>query len=320
MDAKPRLLDQVRDHLRTLHYSYRTEQQYLFWVRRFILFHGKRHPSDMAAAEIEEFLSHLAVDRKVSASTQNQALAAILFLYKKVLQVDLPWLDGIVRAKRSTYLPVVLSTAEVRSILAHLEGDFWLIGNLLYGAGLRLREALQLRVKDLQFEYRQVIVRSAKGAKDRATILPEILLGPLQHHLERVKLRHESALRNGCAGVELPFALERKYPNAHLEWGWQYVFPAERPSRDPRTGAWRRHHVHPDSIQRQVKAAVKAAGIVKPASCHTFRHCFATHLLERGYDIRTVQELLGHADVKTTQIYTHVMRKGANAVLSPLDV
>ncbi len=319
MDAKPRLLDQVRDHLRTLHYSYRTEQQYLFWIRRFILFHRKRHPSDMAAAEIEEFLSHLAVDRKVSASTQNQALAAILFLYRNVLQVELPWLDGIVRAKRSTYLPVVLSTAEVRSILAHLKGDYWLIGNLLYGAGLRLREALQLRVKDLQFEYRQVIVRSAKGAKDRATILPEILLVPLQQHLQRVKLRHESALRNGHAGVELPFALERKYPNAYLEWGWQYVFPAERPSRDPRTGAWRRHHVHPDSIQRQVKAAVKAAGIVKPASCHTFRHCFATHLLERGYDIRTVQELLGHADVKTTQIYTHVMRKGANAVLSPLD-
>jgi integron integrase len=319
MDARPRLLDQVRDRLRTLHYSYRTEQQYLFWIKRFIVFHGKRHPSGMAAAEVEEFLSHLAVDRKVSASTQNQALAAILFLYKKVLQVELPWLDGIVRAKRSTYLPVVLTTAEVRSILAHLKGEYWLIGNLLYGAGLRLREALQLRVKDLHFEYRQLIVRSAKGAKDRATILPEVLLGPLQQHLERVQARHESAVRNGCAGVELPYALERKYPNAHLEWGWQYVFPAERPSRDPRSGAWCRHHVYPDSVQRHVKAAIKAAGIAKPASCHTFRHCFATHLLERGYDIRTVQELLGHADVKTTQIYTHVMRKGANAVQSPLD-
>jgi integron integrase len=319
MDARPRLLDQVRDHLRTLHYSYRTEQQYLFWIKRFIVFHGKRHPSGMAAAEVEEFLSHLAVDRKVSASTQNQALAAILLLYRKVLQIELPWLDGIVRAKRSTYLPVVLSTAEVRSILAHLKGDYWLIGNLLYGAGLRLGEALALRVKDVQFEYRQVIVRSAKGAKDRATILPEILIGPLQRHLESVKARHESAVRNGCAGVELPYALERKYPAAHLEWGWQYVFPAERPSRDPRSGTPRRHHVYPDSVQRHVKAAIKAAGIAKPASCHTFRHCFATHLLERGYDIRTVQELLGHADVKTTQIYTHVMRKGANAVQSPLD-
>ena len=293
MDAKPRLLEQVRDHLRTLHYSYRTEQQYLFWVRRFILFHGKRHPSGMAAPEVEEFLSHLAVDRKVSASTQNQALAAILFLYRKVLQVELPWLDGIVRAKRSAYLPVVLTTAEVRSILAHLKGDYWLIGNLLYGAGLRLRECLQLRVKDLQFEYRQVIVRSAKGAKDRATILPEVLLGPLQLHLENVKARHEAAMRNGLAGVELPYALERKYPSAHLEWGWQYVFPrrARRAIRAAARGA--AITCIPDSVQRHVKAAVKAAGITKPASCHTFRHCFATHLLERGYDIRTVQELLG---------------------------
>ena len=319
MDARPRLLDQVRDRLRTLHYSRRTEQQYVFWVKRYILFHGKRHPSDMAAREVEEFLTHLAVDRKVSASTQNQALAALLFLYQKVLQVELPWLDGIVRAKHSRYLPVVLTATEVRSVLAHLKAEYWLIGNLLYGAGLRLSEALQLRVKDLQFEYRQVIVRSAKGAKDRSTILPEILLVPLQQHLDNVKLRHEAALRNGHAGVELPFALERKYPNAHLEWGWQYVFPAERPSRDPRSGAWRRHHVYPDSVQRHVRSAVKAAGILKPASCHTFRHCFATHLLERGYDIRTVQELLGHKDVKTTQIYTHVMRKGANAVQSPLD-
>jgi len=273
----------------------------------------------MAAREVEDFLTHLAVDRKVSASTQNQALAAILFLYQKVMQVELPWLDGIVRAKQSRYLPVVLTTIEVRAVLAHLKGEYWLVGNLLYGAGLRFSEALQLRVKDIQFEYRQVIVRSAKGAKDRSTILPEILLGPLQQHLENVKLRHESALRNGHAGVELPFALERKYANAYLEWSWQYVFPAERPSHDPRTGTWRRHHIYPDSVQRHVKAAVKAAGIVKPASCHTFRHCFATHLLERGYDIRTVQELLGHKDVKTTQIYTHVMRKGANAVQSPLD-
>lgn len=319
MEARPRLLDQVRNLLRTLHYSYRTEQQYLFWVRRFILFHGKRHPADMAAAEVEAFLSHLAVDRQVSASTQNQALAALLFLYQKVLQVELPWLDGIVRAKQSRYLPVVLTPAEVKDVLSHLQGEYWLIGSLLYGAGLRLRESLSLRIKDVQFEYRQLIVRSGKGGKDRSAILPETLVVPLQQHLGTVKARHECAIRNGFAGVELPHALERKYPNAHLEWGWQYVFPAKRPSRDPRSGAWRRHHVYPDSVQRQVRAAVKAAGIAKPASCHTFRHSFATHLLERGYDIRTVQELLGHKDVRTTQIYTHVMRKGANAVQSPLD-
>ena len=319
MEARPRLLEQVRNQLRTLHYSYRTEQQYLFWVRRFILFHDKRHPIDMSAAEIEAFLTHLAVDREVSASTQNQALAALLFLYQKVLQVELPWLDGIVRAKRSRHLPVVLTPGEVKGILSHLQAEYWLIGSLLYGAGLRLREALTLRVKDVQFEHRQLIVRSGKGSRDRSAILPDTLLAPLQQHLVTVKARHEFAIRSGFAGVELPHALERKYPNAHLEWGWQYVFPAKRPSRDLRSGAWRRHHVYPESVQRHVKDAVKASGIAKPASCHTFRHSFATHLLERGYDIRTVQELLGHKDVKTTQIYTHVMRKGANAVQSPLD-
>lgn len=319
MATESRLLDRVRDQLRTLHYSYRTEQQYLFWIRRFIVFHGKRHPSGMAAPEVESFLTHLAVERQVSASTQNQALAAILFLYQKVLQVQLPWLDGIVRAKRSRYLPVVLTTAEVRSILAQLDDEYWLIVNVLYGAGLRVREALQLRVKDVQFDYRQLVVRSGKGGKDRVTILPEALLAPLQKHLESVQARHQAAIHGGYAGVEMPYALERKYPNAHLEWAWQYVFPARRPSRDPRTGAWRRHHVIPESLQRRVKLAVKAAGVDKPVSCHTFRHCFATHLLERGYDVRTVQELLGHKDVKTTQIYTHVMRKGANAVRSPLD-
>jgi len=319
MEARPRLLDQVRNHLRALHYSYRTEQQYLFWVRRFILFHDKRHPADMAAAEVEAFLTHLAVDRQVSASTQNQALAALLFLYQKVLQVELPWLDGIVRAKQSRYLPVVLTPDEARDVLSQLQGEYWLIGSLLYGAGLRLREALTLRVKDVQFDYRQLIVRSGKGGKDRSAILPDALAAPLQQHLVAVRARHESAVRSGFAGVELPHALERKYPHAHLEWGWQYVFPAKRPSRDPRSGALRRHHVYPESVQRHVKTAVRAAGVAKPASCHTFRHSFATHLLERGYDIRTVQELLGHKDVKTTQIYTHVMRRGANAVQSPLD-
>jgi integron integrase len=319
MDARPRLLDQVRDHLRTLHYSYRTEQQYLFWVRRFILFHGKRHPAEMAAAEVEAFLTHLAVDRQVSASTQNQALAALLFLYQKVLRVELPWLDGIVRAKQSRFLPVVLTPGEAREILSHLQGEYWLIASLLYGAGLRLREALTVRIKDVHFEYRQLMVRSGKGGKDRSAILPDTLIDPLRQHLATVKARHEAAIRGGFGGVELPHALERKYPNAHLEWGWQYVFPARRPSRDPRSGAWRRHHVFPETVQRHVKEAVRAAGIAKPASCHTFRHSFATHLLERGYDIRTVQELLGHKDVKTTQIYTHVMRRGANAVQSPLD-
>ncbi len=319
MEARPRLLDQVRNQLRTLHYSYRTEQQYLFWVRRFVLFHGKRHPADMAAAEIEAFLTHLAVDRQVSASTQNHALAALLFLYQKVLQVELPWLDGIVRAKLSRHLPVVLTPGEARDVLSQLQGEYWLIGGLLYGAGLRLREALTLRVKDVQFEYRQLIVRSGKGGKDRSAILPDALVAPLQQHLVKVKADHQVATQGGYAGVELPHALERNYPNAHLQWGWQYVFPAKRPSRDPRSGAWRRHYVYPKTVQRRVKDAVKAAGIAKPASCHTFRHSFATHLLERGYDIRTVQELLGHKDVKTTQIYTHVMRRGANAVQSPLD-
>lgn len=319
MDARPRLLDQMRDRLRTLHYSYRTEQQYLFWARRFILFHGKRHPDDMAAAEVEAFLTHLAVVRQVSASTQNQALAALLFLYQKVLQVELPWLDGIVRAKQSKYLPVVLTPGEVKEILSRLQGEYWMIGGLLYGAGLRLSEALTLRVKDVQFDYRQLIVRNGKGNKDRSAILPDTLVDPLQQHFVAVKVRHEDAIRGGYGGVELPHAIGRKFPNAHLEWGWQYVFPARRPSRDPRSGVWRRHHVYPETMQRHVKEAVKAAGIAKPVSCHTFRHSFATHLLERGYDIRTVQELLGHKDVKTTQIYTHVMRKGANAVQSPLD-
>ena len=314
-----RLLDVMRDRLRTLRYSYRTEQQYLHWVRRYVLFHQKRHPRDLAGAEIEAFLTHLAVDRKVSASTQNQALAAMLFLYQKVLDVDLPWLENVVRAKRSRHIPVVLTHTEVRTVLAQLDDDYWLIATLLYGAGLRLQEALQLRVKDVDFGQSQIVVRDGKGAKDRVTVLPEAVVEPLQRHLAAVKQQHERAMRKGFGGVELPFAVERKYPHAHLEWGWQYVFPARSPSRDPRTGAWRRHHMFPDTVQRHVKQAVRAARIDKPASCHTFRHSFATHLLERGYDIRTVQELLGHKDVKTTQIYTHVMRKGANAVQSPMD-
>jgi integron integrase len=319
MDAQPRLLDQVRTRLRLLHYSYRTEQAYTAWIRQYILFHGKRHPAQMGAKDLEAFLSHLAVERHVSASTQSQALSALLFLYKQVLQVDLPWLDGVVRAKPSRRLPVVLSEAEVRSVLGGLRGEYWLIASLLYGSGLRLMESLRLRVKDLNFPYLQILVRDGKGAKDRVTILPCGLVDPLRLHLERVREQHRLAVERGYAGVELPYALSRKYPNADREWGWQYVFPARYPSPDPRSGFVRRHHVHEESVQRQVRTAMRAAGIVKPASCHTFRHCFATHLLEHGYDIRTVQELLGHKDVSTTQIYTHVMRRGANAVRSPLD-
>jgi integron integrase len=240
-------------------------------------------------------------------------------LYQKVLEIELPWLQDVVRAKPSRHLPVVLTHKEVRAVLARLEDEYWLIGSILYGGGLRLQEALQLRVKDVDFELRQLVVRSGKGGKDRVTILPEAIVDPLQRHLEVVRAQHSQSMKRGHGGVELPFALERKYPSAPFEWGWQYVFPAKSVSRDPRSGVVRRHHVFPDTVQRHVKRAVRIAGIDKPASCHTFRHCFATHLLERGYDIRTVQELLGHKDVKTTQIYTHVMRRGANAVLSPLD-
>ena len=319
MDARPTLLRQVRNVLRTLHYSYRTEQQYIHWIRRYVRWSGMRHPRDLGSAELEAFLTHLAVDRRVSASTQNQALAALLFLYQKVLGMELPWLKDVVRARRPERLPTVLSRAEVKSVIGRLDGEFRLVAGLLYGCGLRLRECLSLRVKDVHFEYCQVVVRDAKGARDRVTVLPGSMVDPLRTHLARVRERHERAMAGGYGGVELPEALERKYPNAPYEWGWQYVFPAASPSRDPRSGAWRRHHLYPDTVQRHVRAAVRAAGIVRPASCHTFRHCFATHLLERGYDIRTVQELLGHKDVKTTQIYTHVMRKGANAVQSPLD-
>lgn len=319
MDAKPRLLDQVRERIRVKHYSYRTEQQYVAWIRRYILYHGRRHPATLGPNEIEAYLSHLARNRNVAASTQAQALSALLFLYRQVLNIELPWLDNIVRATRPKKLPVVLTPEEARAVIAHMPDVYWLIGNLLYGSGLRLMEALRLRVKDVDFEYRQIVVRDGKGRKDRVTMLPETVVEPLQQHLARVRAQHDHAMQQGWAGVELPFALERKYPRAHLDWAWQYVFPAARPSVDPRSGARRRYHIFEDSVQRVVKSAVRAAGLVKPASSHTFRHSFATHLLEHGYDIRTVQELLGHKDVTTTQIYTHVMRKGAKAVRSPLD-
>jgi integron integrase len=314
-----RLLDEVREQIRVRHYSYRTEKCYVDWIKRFVLFQNKRHPRTMGAAEISAYLTHLAVTRKVTAATQNQALAALLFLYKHVLNVELPWINSMVRATKPQRLPVVLSQKEALAVVSNLSGVYWLIGSLLYGSGLRLLEALRLRVKYIDLEYRQLLVRDGKGAKDRATMLPQALVAPLRVHLDRVRERHMNAVKAGYGGVELPYALDRKYPNAHLELGWQYVFPAPGASLDPRSGVRRRHHIHEKSVQRAVQAAVRAAGILKPASPHTFRHSFATHLLERGYDIRTVQELLGHKDVTTTQIYTHVMQKGANAVRSPMD-
>ncbi len=319
MSGKPRLLDQVRDAIRLRHYSYRTEQQYLGWIRRFILFHGRRHPRELSASEVETFLTYLANQRNVAAATQAQALAAILFLYKRVLNTDLPWLANVVRARRPKRLPVVLTRAEVRQVLAHLDGQYLLIASLLYGSGLRLMEALRLRFKDVDIDRSLVLVRDGKGSKDRVTVLSESLRDPLRRQLDVVRDRHAAARAHGFAGVELPFALERKYPRGHLELGWQYIFPAARASLDPRSGIWRRHHVHEESVQREVKRAVNAAGITKPASCHTFRHCFATHLIEAGADIRTVQELMGHASVKTTQIYTHVLNRGGIAARSPLD-
>jgi integron integrase len=315
-----KLLDQVREAIRVRHYSYRTEKQYVAWVRRYIRFHGLRHPSTLGAVEVTAFLTHLAVERQVAAATQNQALAALLFLYKSVLELDLPWLADVVRSKRPRRLPVVLSRDDVRAVLEHVDGRCRLVASLLYGSGLRLLEALRLRVKDVELDRRQILVRDGKGAKDRVTVLPERLVAPLRVQLGRVRQQHECAISAGYGGVELPMALARKYPRAHLEVGWQYVFPADAPSHDPRTGAWRRHHLHEETVQRHVHAAVRKAGIVKPASCHTLRHSFATHMLDSGCDIRTLQELLGHSSVKTTQIYTHVLNRGGLAVRSPIDL
>ncbi len=315
----PRLLDSVRAAIRLRHYSHRTERAYVDWIRRFVLFHGKRHPREMGATEITQFLSHLANEREVTAATQSQALAALLFLYKQVLKADLPWIGDVVRARRPKRLPTVLRQDEVQRVLANLSDVHWIIGSVLYGSGLRLLEALRLRIKDVDFYHRRITVRQGKGAKDRVTVLPRSLVQPLQAHLSRVRTLHDQAMRLGYGGVELPHALARKYPRAPVDWAWQYVFPATRPSVDPRTGARRRHHITEDSVQRQVRNAARRAGLAKPVSPHTFRHSFATHLLENGYDIRTVQELLGHKDVSTTQIYTHVMAPGTNAVRSPLD-
>lgn len=318
--VKPRLLDQVRETIRVKHYSIRTEKAYVDWIKRFILFHGKKHPSQMGMEEVNQFLTHLATQRDVAAATQNQALSAILFLYKEVLNHELGWLEGFERAKRPARLPVVLSPSEVKGVLAHLDGTLWLMASLLYGAGLRLMECVRLRVKDIDLEYRQIIVRDGKGGKDRATMLPESVVDPLRQHLEKVKILHTKDLQDGFGEVYLPHALERKYPTAAREWGWQYVFPAASRSKDPRSDKKvRRHHLDEKRLQRAMKFAVRGAGVDKPASCHTLRHSFATHLLENGYDIRTVQELLGHRDVSTTMIYTHVLNKGGRGVRSPLD-
>ena len=313
-----KLLDQMRDVLQTQHYSVRTEDAYVNWARCFILFHQKRHPQEMGTAEIEAFLTHLAVERHVAASTQNQALSALLFLYKAVLRQEVESVDAV-RARKPTRLPTVLTKPEVLRVLHAMVGVPQLMAKLLYGSGVRALECVRLRVKDVDFAQHMLLVRDGKGEKDRITMLPENVVAPLQEHLARAKQVHATDLAEGYGAVYLPYALERKYPNANREWGWQYVFPAKSRSVDPRTGAERRHHLDESSLQKAVRAAARLAGIDKPVTCHTFRHSFATHLLEAGYDIRTVQELLGHQDVKTTMIYTHVLNRGAKAVRSPLD-
>jgi len=319
-NTPPKLLDQVRDRIRVKHYSIRTEKLYVQWIKRFILFHGKRHPQEMGAEEVEAFLTHLAVAGMVSASTQNQALSALLFLYKEVLLIDLPWLDNVVRAKQSQRLPSVLTRTEVRSVLTRMSGIHGLMANLLYGTGMRLMECVRLRVKDVDFERREILIRDGKGAKDRVTMLPESLTGLLQAHLQQRRALFDDDTRLSKVSVYLPDALARKYPNAATEWVWQYIFPSGSFSVDPRSGVERRHHIDEKLLQRAMKKAVQASGIAKLATPHTLRHSFATHLLDSGYDIRTVQELFGHADVSTTMIYTHVLNKGGRGVRSPLDM
>ncbi|MHC4165384.1 MAG: integron integrase [Planctomycetota bacterium] len=316
---KPRLLEQLRQALRSRHYSRRTEQTYCQWVKRFIYFHKVRHPAEMAEPEINAFLTHLAVKERVSASTQNQALSAILFLYRHVLNRKIGDLGEVIRARKPKRLPVVMTREEVKLVLSHLKGDRWLMANIMYGAGLRVRECLRLRIQDVDFAASQILVRDGKGFKDRITMLPDVIKRPLLEHLEAVKKIHERDLAEGYGRVQMPYALARKYPNAARERGWQWVFPQENRWVNKRTDQQGRHHIDESILQKAVKAAVRRAGITKHATCHTFRHSFATHLLEDGYDIRTVQELLGHKDVRTTMIYTHVLNRGSHGVVSPAD-
>lgn len=319
LPAKPKLLDQVRQTIRRKHYSIRTEASYIDWIKRYIFFHNKRHPAEMGSREMEQFLNFLAVEKKVAASTQNQALSALVFLYRQVLKQEFDWMENLQRAKRPARVPVVLTANEVKRLLAHLDGQNWLMASLLYGAGLRLMECVRLRVKDIDFDYRQITVRDGKGNKDRVTMLPDTCAEVLKRHLLKVKSLHEQDLDDGNGDVYLPFALERKYKNYGKQWAWQYVFPAPKRSIDPRSGKERRHHVDEKVLQRAVSNAARKARITKSATCHTLRHSFATHLLISGQDIRTVQELLGHKDVSTTMIYTHVLNRGGRGVKSPLD-
>ncbi len=320
MTEELKLLDQLKNRLRVLHYSIHTENSYVEWVKRFIVFHNKQHPESMGSEHIEAYLEHLAVKRNVAASTQNQALSAILFLYREVLGQDPGWVSNAKRAKRPVKVPVVLSVDETRRLLSHLDGIYWLMGHLMYGAGLRLMECVRLRVKDIDFDNNQIIVNAGKGEKDRRTMLPSVVRESLVRHLEKVRQLHDDDLAEGFGSVYLPYAYENKNTRAEFEWIWQYVFPAQKRSKDPRSGKVRRHHINEQTLQRQVKNAVRLAGIPKKASCHTLRHSFATHLLESGYDIRTIQDLLGHKDVKTTMVYTHVLNKGGRGVISPSDV
>jgi integron integrase len=313
-------LDQVRDRVRRLGYAKRTELSYAHWIKRFILFHDKRHPKEMGKSEVEAFLTSLAVERNVAASTQNLALSAILFLYREVLGTPLPWLEEVTRAKKPARLPTVLTREEVQAVLHDMPGIVGMMLRLLYGTGMRLMECVRLRVKDVDFAMNQITVRDGKGGKDRVTMLPQSLAQALRLHLAQIKTQHDSDLAAGFGEVWLPDALAVKYPNAPKAWGWQYVFPASGFSIDPRSGARRRHHIDEKQLQRQIRKSALAAGIAKPVTPHTLRHSFATHLLEGGYDIRTVQELLGHSDVSTTMIYTHVLNKGGRGVVSPLDV
>ena len=319
-DNKPKLMQLAQRKLQAMRYSLKTERAYLYWIKRFIHFHNCRHPKDMNITEITDYLSWLAIDQNVAASTQNLALNSIMFLYKHVLEIELPWFgNDVLRARRPKRLPIVLTRNEIKRLMAHLFGDKHLMASLLYGSGLRLNECIRLRYQDINLEYKQIIVRSGKGQKDRATILPDSVIEPLRLQLEMVKRRQQVELDQGFGGVYLPYALERKYPNAKYELGWQWLFFAKQRSIDPRSGEERLHHVHEKSLQNAIRKAVKMAGIHKKASCHTLRHSFATHLLENGYDIRTIQELLGHENVKTTMLYTHVMNKGGMGVKSPID-